>query len=87
MDERVEGVLNVDVPVVMDDTLVLVELLDDIIEKGITVELLTLTDVTAEEEETVELAAILEDANSVKNIVVDVVEIRNGPFIFIVIVV
>jgi hypothetical protein len=49
LDERVEGVPNVDVTVVMDDTGVLVELLDDVTRvKGVTVELLTLTDVTAE---------------------------------------
>jgi hypothetical protein len=49
LDEKVEGMPNVDVTMVMDDTPVLVELLDDVTRvKGVTVELLILTDVTAE---------------------------------------
>lgn len=71
--------LNVDLFVVVSDTLVLVKFFDGMtVEMGITVELLTLTNVTVECEKTVELAAILEDV---------AVEIPEGPFISMVIVV
>ena len=49
MDGRVEGVLSVDLFVVVSDTRVLVRFFDDkTVEEKITVELLTLTDVTVE---------------------------------------